>query len=279
MALHDLVQRVVDALDPDRQRAGAAAARRPATSRPTSRSPTAAQALLDEAVEPLADQARAARAAGRRAAQSYEQVIDETRKDKVHRRRLLARRDRPGPRDGRVVPRSSSTSTRTRSPRLQILYSRPYATAAHVQGRSRNWPSAIGRPPHRWTPEALWEAYETLDRSKVHGSAGTRAHQPRLARALRAGARRASSCPTPTRSTSASRLAAPAGERRPHVHGRAARVAASASATTSPRSLRSAPTTSNTRRSPSRAGSGRRHEVFGDELTPLLDELNEALVA
>jgi type I restriction enzyme R subunit len=32
---------------------------------------------------------------------------------------------------------------------------------------------AISRPPHRWTPERLWEAYETLDAAKVRGSAGT----------------------------------------------------------------------------------------------------------
>jgi type I restriction enzyme, R subunit len=32
---------------------------------------------------------------------------------------------------------------------------------------------AIGRPPHRWTAERLWEAYETLDASKVRGTAGT----------------------------------------------------------------------------------------------------------
>jgi len=29
---------------------------------------------------------------------------------------------------------------------------------------------AIERPPFRWTPERLWEAYEALDRSKVRGS-------------------------------------------------------------------------------------------------------------
>jgi type I restriction enzyme R subunit len=28
----------------------------------------------------------------------------------------------------------------------------------------------ISRPPRRWTPEALWEAYEQLDRSRVRGS-------------------------------------------------------------------------------------------------------------
>ena len=32
---------------------------------------------------------------------------------------------------------------------------------------------AIKAPPRSWTPEALWRAYETLDRSKVRGSGGT----------------------------------------------------------------------------------------------------------
>ena len=30
--------------------------------------------------------------------------------------------------------------------------------------------NAIGRPPRQWTPEALWAAYEALDKSKVRGS-------------------------------------------------------------------------------------------------------------
>jgi type I restriction enzyme R subunit len=29
---------------------------------------------------------------------------------------------------------------------------------------------AIELPPRRWTPERLWDAYETLEKSKVHGS-------------------------------------------------------------------------------------------------------------
>ena len=32
--------------------------------------------------------------------------------------------------------------------------------------------NAISRPPHRWTPDQLWHAYETLDRTKVRGSPG-----------------------------------------------------------------------------------------------------------
>ena len=55
---------------------------------------------------------------------------------------------------------------------LQVYYSKPYAqrpTYADIKALA----DAIGKPPHRWTPEKLWDAYETLDESKVRGSAGT----------------------------------------------------------------------------------------------------------
>ena len=55
---------------------------------------------------------------------------------------------------------------------LQVLYSRPYAQRLTYRD-VKELAEAIGRPPHRWTPERLWEAYETLDASKVQGSAGT----------------------------------------------------------------------------------------------------------
>ncbi|MCA1702687.1 MAG: type III restriction endonuclease subunit R, partial [Actinobacteria bacterium] len=54
---------------------------------------------------------------------------------------------------------------------LQILYSRPYSQRLTFR-EIKELANAIGRPPHRWTPEQLWEAYETLDRSKVRGSPG-----------------------------------------------------------------------------------------------------------
>ncbi len=52
---------------------------------------------------------------------------------------------------------------------LQVLYSRPYRerlTFAQVKELA----DAIAKPPHRWTPERLWHAYEALDRSRVRGS-------------------------------------------------------------------------------------------------------------
>jgi type I restriction enzyme, R subunit len=52
---------------------------------------------------------------------------------------------------------------------LQILYSRPFGQRL-THPEIKELASAIGRPPFSWTPERLWKAYETLDKSRVHGS-------------------------------------------------------------------------------------------------------------
>jgi type I restriction enzyme R subunit len=54
---------------------------------------------------------------------------------------------------------------------LQILYSKPVGkrlTFAEI----RELANAIGRPPHRWTPESIWDAYEVLEKSRVRGQGG-----------------------------------------------------------------------------------------------------------
>lgn len=54
---------------------------------------------------------------------------------------------------------------------LQILYSKPYGkrlTFAEV----RELAKAIERPPHAWTPEHIWTAYETLEESRVRRHGG-----------------------------------------------------------------------------------------------------------
>ena len=53
-----------------------------------------------------------------------------------------------------------------------MYYSKPYAHRP-TYGDIKELADAIGKPPHRWTPDKLWSAYETLDESKVRGSAGT----------------------------------------------------------------------------------------------------------
>lgn len=52
---------------------------------------------------------------------------------------------------------------------LQVLYSRPYAQRLTYK-EIRELAEAIKTPPRGWTPEQLWRAYETLDRTKVRGS-------------------------------------------------------------------------------------------------------------
>jgi type I restriction enzyme, R subunit len=50
-----------------------------------------------------------------------------------------------------------------------VLYSHPYKerlTYASVKELA----AALARPPQSWTPEKLWQAYDTLDHSKVRGS-------------------------------------------------------------------------------------------------------------
>ena len=55
---------------------------------------------------------------------------------------------------------------------LEILYSKPHGKRLNFD-EIRELANAISRPPRLWTPERLWEAYETLEASKVKGS-GTR---------------------------------------------------------------------------------------------------------
>jgi type I restriction enzyme R subunit len=52
---------------------------------------------------------------------------------------------------------------------LQILYSRPYRSRLTYK-QVRDLADAIRKPHPAWTTEALWRAYETLDRSKVRSS-------------------------------------------------------------------------------------------------------------
>ena len=55
---------------------------------------------------------------------------------------------------------------------LEILHDKPHGKRLTFT-EIRELANAISRPPRLWTPERLWEAYETLEASKVKGS-GTR---------------------------------------------------------------------------------------------------------
>jgi type I restriction enzyme R subunit len=96
---------------------------------------------------------------------SYEQIIDETSMDKVLRAGYSTERARQTVEDFRTFIEDNKDEITA----LQILYGHPYSRRLSFKD-IRDLANAIGRPPHQWTPEGLWAAYEALDKSKVHGS-------------------------------------------------------------------------------------------------------------
>ena len=168
VGLAALTRALVDALDPDRQLTVA----QEATGRddpPAEEVAKAAQSLIEAAVRPLADNPdlRNKLVDLRR---SYEQLIDEASKDVlVNAGFSVDAADRAR----RTVESFQKfiEDNKDEITALQILYSRPYGQRLTFR-EIKELANAIGRPPNRWTPEHLWQAYETLDRSKVSGSPG-----------------------------------------------------------------------------------------------------------
>jgi type I restriction enzyme R subunit len=167
-SLRELTGALVVALDPDRHLEAA----KEGTGKDTPSEEeviTAAKQLVDAAVEPLATnpELRERLVAVRR---SYEQTLDEFSRDKVIAAGYsLSGADRA--RETTASFRRFIEEHKDEITALQVLYSRPYLQRPSFR-EIKELARAIGRPPYQWTPEALWKAYETLDRSKVHGSGG-----------------------------------------------------------------------------------------------------------
>ena len=166
MSLSALARQLVKALEPDRHIEAAAEAT--GTDDPTVEQVAAArERLVREAVHPIVgnSQLREKLIEVRR---SYEQMIDAASADRVISGEFSvdatdrARRQVESFR--KFIEENLDQITA-----LQVLYSQPRGgglTYADI----RELANAIARPPHRWTAEALWTAYETLDASRVRGS-------------------------------------------------------------------------------------------------------------
>ena len=165
--LGTITHRLVDALDPDQQIAATVAAGQSGDD--LAAVAATAAAMLTQALEPLATNPEL-RNAILDVRRSYEQTIDEVSKDEV----LFA---------GHSAEAREKASALVSSFReyieehkddiraLQVLYSRPHKerlTFTEIKELAR----AFERPPRQWTPDVLWRAYELLDKSKVHGSGG-----------------------------------------------------------------------------------------------------------
>jgi type I restriction enzyme R subunit len=165
--LGTIARRLVDALDPDQQIAATVAAGQSGDDQAAVAA--TATAMLTEALEPLYTN-HGLRNAILDVRKSYEQTIDEVSKDEV----LFAGHSA----EAREKASALVTSFREYIEEhkndiraLQVLYSRPHKerlTFTEIKELAK----AIERPPRQWTPDILWRAYELLDESKVRGSGG-----------------------------------------------------------------------------------------------------------
>jgi type I restriction enzyme R subunit len=171
-SLKDLASAIVAALDPDRQIDAARAAHDlpPETDPTPDQIARAARDLLTAATAPIAANPafRQALVAAKRQA---DQTIDDVSVDDLLRAGYST--------DARDRAQTLVTSFETFLAEhhddidaLAILYSRPYAARLRLAD-IKALALAINAPPRAWTPDALWRAYETLDKSRVRGSAGT----------------------------------------------------------------------------------------------------------
>jgi type I restriction enzyme, R subunit len=171
--LPDLCRAIVDGLDPDRQLAEA----RSAFSVPDSETPTkqqlknTAETLLKRATEPLATRP-ALRTLIQDLKREVEQVIDEVSLDE-----LL---DAGASEEAREKARALVTDferfiadNKDEIAALQFFYTQPYSKRLSFKD-IKALAEAIKAPPRSWTPERLWHAYEMLDKDKVRGAAGKR---------------------------------------------------------------------------------------------------------
>lgn len=165
IGLPDLVRDMVDALDVDRLYEVAAA---DAGGDPTPEQVEAARkSMMSEALKPLAGNS-ALREKLVEVRRSYEQLIDTASKDRV----ISGQFSREATDRARTQVeswRQFIADNKDEITALQVLFSQPYGGGLSY-GDIKELANVISRPPRRWTLEALWEAHETLDASKVRGS-------------------------------------------------------------------------------------------------------------
>ena len=165
--LGTIAHQIVEALDPDHQ--VAVAAKDGVEAGDDASIAEVATTLVTAALQPLASNPEL-RNAIIEVRKSYEQTIDETSADS-----LVSAGHSEEARERAAALVTSFTDYlqehRDDIRALDILYSRPYKERLTFT-EIKELATAIGRPPRQWTPEKLWRAYELLDQSKVRGSGG-----------------------------------------------------------------------------------------------------------
>ncbi|WP_420639193.1 DEAD/DEAH box helicase family protein [Candidatus Poriferisocius sp.] len=166
ISLPQLAGQLLESLDPERHHAAAQAATG-LDDPDADQVADARKKLVEEALQPLAanPEFREKLIEVRR---RYEQVIDSNSRDQVISGEFSKEAT---DRARRTVEsfRQFIEDNRDEITALQVLYNQPYGGGLTFHD-IRELANAISRPPRSWTPELLWEAYETLDASKVRGS-------------------------------------------------------------------------------------------------------------
>jgi type I restriction enzyme R subunit len=169
LTLSQLAARLVGALDPDRhvERARELFSLSPAAEPAPEQMDAAASETREAAVAPLAGNP-ALRQHLLELKRSKEQTIDTVSVDTlIEAGYSQAARER-----ARELTRSFERfieENRDEITALQVLYSRPYPRRLRYD-EVRALADAIQAPPRQWTPDVLWQAYETLDASRVRGA-------------------------------------------------------------------------------------------------------------
>ena len=165
-SLSSIAGKIVDALDPDKQQEAAKQATGEA--RPSADEiQKAVHKLLGEAAKPIAANP-AFRNKLVELRKFSEQTIDRVSQDRV----TESGYSKDAKEKAQSIVQSFEKFIREHKDEitaLQILYSRPYKQRLTIK-EIEALANTIERPPYLWTGEALWRAYEALDKSKVRGS-------------------------------------------------------------------------------------------------------------
>ena len=169
LSLNALSARLLASCDPDRQvQAGRTGGGVLPGAEPTEEQVAeAARALREEAVQPLAANPKLRKHLIELKAQK-EQLIDEVSQDRL----ILAGLDGAAKLRATSIVKSFEEFLEEHKDELtalQVLYDRPYHKRLTYDD-IRELADAVKAPPRSWTPDVLWEAYRVLDGSKVRGS-------------------------------------------------------------------------------------------------------------
>ncbi|MCB1246187.1 MAG: DEAD/DEAH box helicase family protein, partial [Acidimicrobiia bacterium] len=165
-SLPEVVHGIVDALDPD-VRINAAMVHTGGQEPTGAEIADAGRRLVDVALEPLLAEPTLVEALVEMKS-AAEQMIDHTSIDTVlHAGYSKEARDRAH--DITQSFRAYIEQHKDELTALQILYNRPYAVRELTYRDIRQLAQAIEHTHRAWTPDALWAAYEALDKTKVRG--------------------------------------------------------------------------------------------------------------